>query len=180
MNHDLPSSNCDLPVGPPGGGGGGGRAKILARPAAAEACFNTLSSCPRPPGWPAQAKNDCKDYAIFRHILQVVGTVSLQVPAQHMFSCYLADATWHMVQHHFVLFRAAIIDGHFLCLCASRCNAWHKPCPLAMFKGWILQPDVFSKKLTILRPNPTWNCWNCRYEAMYRQNRRAEDCGENG
>ena len=122
VNHDLPSSNCDLPVGPPGGGGGG-RAKILARPAAAEACFNTLSSCPRPPGWPAQAKNDCKDYAIFRHILQVVGTVSLQVPAQHMFSCYLADATWHMVQHHFVLFRAAIIDGHFLCLCASRCNA---------------------------------------------------------
>ena len=33
---------------------------------------------------------------------------------------------------------------------------------------------------TILQQNPTGNCWNCRLEAMYRQNLQADNSGENG
>ena len=40
--------------------------------------------------------------------------------------------------------------------------------------------SIAWKFFTIRRPNLTGNCWNCRYEAMYRQNRRADDSGENG
>ena len=30
------------------------------------------------------------------------------------------------------------------------------------------------------RQNPIGNCWNCRFEAMYRQNLPTDDSGENG
>ena len=41
-------------------------------------------------------------------------------------------------------------------------------------------PVHHLKMFTIRRPNPIGNCRHCRFEAMYRQNQRADDSGENG